>query len=280
MKKDHIALPASTLKRFREHGEEDLFYLDLNNGQIHKKGPSIYQKHYGYYQQEFDDVCQSIETLMGKIHGNIDILYKSNGGDFYTSEYLKSISIDILALQTIRRPELLENVTKPDVALKKIDEIIISHAMRGRLTPKVVDTAHMYRKIFSTPKNRRDFFYKTSFEETKKIFVDVGQIQNYSAIIHAIPDVISATYLLTPYHYFIYCDCYIITLSPRYAIALMPNVAFKALNIREGMAIKVADESNVLRLIPAAIEATSPCVQKHLIGERYMLNKVKEYLQN
>ncbi len=280
MKKDHIALPASTLKRFREHGEEDLFYLDLNNGQIHKKGPSIYQKHSGYYQKEFDDVCQSIETLIGKIHKDIDILNKSHGGDFYSSDYLKSISIDILTLQTVRRPEFLENVTKPDVTLKKIDEIVVSHAMAGKLTSKVVDTANMFRRISSAPKNRRDFFYKTPFEAMKKIFIDVVEIQNYSAIINVIPEDIPATYLLTPYHYFIYCDCYIITLSPRYAIVLMPYVAYKALNCREGMAIKVADESDVLRLIPAAIEATSPCVQKHLIGERYMLNKVKESMQN
>ena len=280
MKKDHIALPDSTLKRFRESGEEDFFYVDLSNNQIYKKGPSTYQKRKGYYQKGFDDVCQRIETLMGNIHKEIDNLYKSNGGDFYTNEYLKSIAIDIVALQTSRRPELLESVTEPDPLLKTLNEIVVNHAIKGKLTPKTVKIANTYREILATPKNRRDYFYKTSFEEMITIITDAGQMNDYSAIIHTIPETNPATYLLTPYHFFIYSDCYIITLSPRYAIALMPNSVFKALDIREGMAILVADEDDVLRLIPAALEATSPCVQKHLIGERYMLNKVQEYLHD
>lgn len=278
MKKDHIALPHSTLKRFREPGEENFFYIDLANNRIDKKGPSVYQKQNGYYQKEFDDICQRIETLMGVIHTEIDKLYKSKGGSFYTNDYLLSIAIDIITLQTVRRPESFETVTKPDVVINKLNEGVAAHAAAGNLTPKLVDTANMYREILTTTKKRRNFFYERSFEEMKKI--QEGLLQSCSATILAIHENVTATYLLTPYHFFIYDDCFVITLSPRYAIVLMPNDKYTALNFREDMAILITDESDVLSLIPSAIEATSPCAKKHLIGERYMLNRVREHLQN
>lgn len=276
-KKDHIAIPDATLKWYRESGEDDFYYLDLQSKQICTKGPSMYQKQRGYYQKGFDDVCQRIETLIGDIRAHIDTLYKSNGGYSYDSAYLKSMAIDMLALQTARRPELLENVTKPDLLQEKVDKRVIDHVLSGRLTPQAVGVAQGLRRMFASQKGRRDFFYQTSFERMRDILLEAGQLHNYSAMIHAIPENIKATYLLTPFHYFIYCDCFIITLSPRYAVVLMPKVAFDELKLREGMAILVADESNVLRLIPSVIEATSPCTQKHIIGERYMLNKVLEF---
>lgn len=277
-KKDHIALPASTLKRFREAGQDDFYYLDLETAQIYHKGPTMYQKQKGYYQKEFDDVCHRIETLMGDIFKHFESLYSNGGGYSYDSEALKSMAIDMIALQTARRPELVERVTAPDDVLQKIDERVIYHALTGRLTYQAAEVALNLRKMFKSSKGRRDFFYNTSFDRMRAILIHEGQLVNYSAMIHAIPRNIPATYLLTPYHYFIYSGCYIITISPRYAIALIPTEAFTRLNYTEGMAILVADENNVIKLIPSAIEATTPCVKKHLIGERYMLNKVKEYL--
>ena len=277
-KKDHIAIPAATLKWFRESGEDDFYYLDLQSRRICKKGPSMYQKQKGYYQKEFDDVCQSIEKLMGDIRAHIDTLYKTNGGYSYDSDLLKSMAIDILALQTARRPELLQNIMEHDVLKKEIYRRVIGNTLSGKLTIQEFKVARGLCKMAATPKGRRDFFYRRQFKRMRTILLEVGQLHDYSAMIHVIPESIKATYLLTPFHYSIYCGCYIITLSPRYAIALTPKTAFDQLQIREGMAILVADESNVLRLIQSAIEATIPCEQKHIIGERYMLKKVLEYI--
>ena len=73
-KRDHITIPQSTLRWFCPTDGYKISFLDLDSKEITEKGASQYHKQLNYYPQEFDKICQSLETWLGnlrhKIHEN------------------------------------------------------------------------------------------------------------------------------------------------------------------------------------------------------------------
>lgn len=270
---DHIAIPNSTLRRFREQGKHTFSYLNMKDMRIYDRGPSTYQKIEGYYRNDFDKVCQRLETFMGKFNKSVADIHNSNMDCAYDKDQLKSLAIDLLALQTMRRPELYKSVMNPAVVIPKINYFESEYARIGRLSYSTVEIANELRGVFATDNRMRNFFYGMPFADMREVFSDKLHFEKFTAIINYIPTEIIATFLLTPFHYIKHGDCYIFTLSPRCAIALIPNNIYQEMGIGDVGITTVADEQNVLCLIPPAIEATDYCENKHLIGERYTLEK-------
>ena len=279
-KKDHIALPNATLSKFVESGKTTFSYIDLTNGDIKTKGPSMYEKEKGYYLEYFDNICQYFETWIGNSRKTISSVDSSTNNLIYDRDELKQIIVELISLQWIRRKELIETIMDADKGNERISQIESDMFNSGRINASVINKIHEYRNMLANDKQKRDYFYSNAdkrMAELEQTLLNQG-LDGLRATIVKIPDSIKATFLLTPYHFIMSKNMCFFVLEPRYSLALFPPKAFEPEG-RETCGIwEMSNESDVEVLIPICIEMAKNCTPTHLIGEEYMLKKIQQYL--
>ena len=275
-KKDHIALPAQTLRRFRENGEPDFAFIDVTTGAIGTEGPSKYQRIKGYYQEDYDSKVRVLEDKLGKVADSIIQIAESNEDALYDRESLKDFVITLIAMQSHRRPELKDAAMEADRLTKLIDDLEISMLRMGIINKKVVNRADEYREMLKSEKTMRDYYYERTDMKLPRIVQKLG-LYKLGATFMKVPNDIQTTFLLTPFHYIQSGQGWFFTITPRLAIALLPINRFDDTGEQAGI-WEVGDEQNMDILLEHCIKMAKQCNPPHLIGERYTLEKVKKLI--
>ena len=276
-KKDHIALPAQTLRRFREPAEKDFFYLDVKSGIIDCKGPNAYQKQKGYYQENYDAEVRKLENVLGKVTDIVTAIAENDEQDAqYDREWLKDFIIALIALQIHRRPELKDAGMDAGRLSNLIINIEAFMFQSGIINNEVINRANKYRQMLVSERAKRNFFYERTDMRLPRIVEKLG-LHELGATFVKVPKSFQTTFLLTPYHFIQAGKSWIFTITPRLAIALLPIERFNE-DSRECGIWEVNQEGDLDLLIPSCIRMTKQSAPPHLIGERYTLAKARALL--
>jgi|GEM_PF-4909299 len=200
-KKDHIALPAQTLRRFREAGKDNFFYIDVKSGVIGNKGPSSYQRQRGYYQESYDADVRKLEDMLAKVSDKIATILEEDQDAQYDREWLKHFVISLIAMQTHRRPELKDAAMETDRLNNLINAVETSMFKSGIINNEAINRTNKLRKMFDSEKTMRDFFYERTDMSLPNIVEKLG-LRKLGATFIKVPKGFQTTFLLTPYHYF------------------------------------------------------------------------------
>jgi hypothetical protein len=277
-KKDHIALPAQTLRRFRETGTDDFWYIDVSTGRIDHKGPSIYQKRRGYYQEDYDSQVRTLEDCLGKVADIVIPIAENHEQDAaYDREWLKNFAIALIAMQIHRRPELKDAAMETERLTELINALEASMCQLGIRNIEVINKAGKYREMLHSEKAKRDFFYERTDIRLPNIVEKLG-LHTLGATLIKVPQEMKTTFLLTPYHFIPCGKAWLFTIAPRMAIALLPAERFDDRSSLCGI-WEVDDEKTMDLLVLQGIKLAKQSKPPHLIGERFTLEKVKSRLQ-
>ena len=278
-KNDHITIPESTLKLFVPEGSFKFSFLDLKSMEIIEKGASQYHKECNYFPKAFDKSCQSFETGIGNLRAKIGDAEKQGLNLTYNVSILTENVKQLIFLHTAREPETLNFVMEKEHGEKLINDMKSFITMQGMLNAKTAKAIDDSRKIFASGKTKREYFYDDNlFRIQCDSFME--KVKNYKATIVRIPQNISATFLLTPFHFTQVGNVFHFVLSPRHAICLYPSKMYDGLFNSGGIIYDIEDAESVESIYRHDIKMVKQAKNQHLIGEKHILEKILQIKSN
>jgi hypothetical protein len=275
--RSHITIPRSSLLRFAESddkGQNVVSYYDKTEKTIKTVGANDNRRS-GYYSSAFEKcLSDNVETVLGDINAKI-VKFESDGEVFFNAA-LKAHIVKIIALQSIRTPDVYKQIMDKERMENFIDDN--AKTLKERTGYNIPDDEILkFKDRYSTEKNQREIFYTEEratqvIQSWDKLLFDF--FPNFSVI----PNGSICSFTLTDSHCYSVGSIFYVPFSPRYALMLVPNAMKEQFYMTGVDGVRVTKYLTCTEERAIAIFEANMKDDKYnrLFGSRAFLDRLKE----